>query len=489
MFSHTLPRFAARFFVFLLLVSLFVGLSLRTAPAQTEVTGAFRGIVKDTAGKELPAATVRFINQDSQVSVYSRTTAQGEFTKANLNPGRYTIEVTLQGYKTARVSGVLPTMRSTVVLPNPIILELEAVALPILSQTKLPPPPVLPPTLQANVGPIVDTIDITSELNAGDARRSGTFTGAEVEALPIGGATFTRSFDELALLLPGVALPPQTQGGVAGPGVGPGVGSAGQFAVNGLRSRGNNFTVDGSDNNDEDIGVRRQGFFTLVPQSIESIKEYQITTAIAPAQYGRNMGAQVNANSKSGGYETHGSFYGFLNTSHLNKPDFFDTKSDGQTRRLQAIVPNGVRDVFLDGRPVDRVNPAAGQDSLTFGQAGFVLGGTLLPKPVGPSGKSAFYLLSFEGQILNANKEQSFAVPTVEERGLNASGGAGICSSGRIGTCAANDVLGFPTTTRGDALFSLYPFPNNFTGLYGRNTFTQITGQRAGKYRFHQVRP
>ena len=39
--------------------------------------------------------------------------------------------------------------------------------------------------------------------------------------------------------------------------------------MNGLRSRANNFTVDASDNNDEDIGVRRQGFFTLVPQPIE----------------------------------------------------------------------------------------------------------------------------------------------------------------------------------------------------------------------------
>ena len=42
----------------------------------------------------------------------------------------------------------------------------------------------------------------------------------------------------------------QTVGNTPGPGQGPGVGSAGQFAVNGLRSRANNFTVDGSDNNE-----------------------------------------------------------------------------------------------------------------------------------------------------------------------------------------------------------------------------------------------
>ena len=67
--------------------------------------------------------------------------------------------------------------------------------------------------------------------------------------LPLGALTLTRTFDELALLLPGVAPPPQTIGNGSGPGVGAGIGSAGQFSVNGLRSRANNFTVDGSDNN------------------------------------------------------------------------------------------------------------------------------------------------------------------------------------------------------------------------------------------------
>ena len=82
-----------------------------------------------------------------------------------------------------------------------------------------------------------------------------------------------RSFDQLAFFAPGVARAPLSSG--EGPAAGIGVGSIGQFAVNGLRSRNNNFTVDGSDNNDEDIGVRRQGFVALVPQSPESVEESQ----------------------------------------------------------------------------------------------------------------------------------------------------------------------------------------------------------------------
>ena len=167
------------------------------------------------------------------------------------------------------------------------------------------------------------------------ARRDASFKTEQLERLPLGGTTITRSFDELALLAPGVAPPPQTIGDVAGPGVGPGVGSSGQFAVNGLRSRANNFTVDGSDNNDEDIGVRRQGFVALIPQPIESVQEFQIITLLAPAQFGRNIGGQVNAVSKAGGKDTHGSLYGFFNANRLNARNFFDTTNGSHTSQLK----------------------------------------------------------------------------------------------------------------------------------------------------------
>jgi hypothetical protein len=133
-----------------------------------------------------------------------------------------------------------------------------------------------------------------------------------------------------------VALPPQTLGGGSGPGVGAGVGTSGQYSANGLRSRANNFTVDGSDNNDEDIGVRRQGFFALVPQPVESIKEYQVVTLLAPAQFGRNLGAQVNAISRSGGSETHGSAFGLFNASQLNARNYFDTANGNSVTPITA---------------------------------------------------------------------------------------------------------------------------------------------------------
>jgi hypothetical protein len=486
------PRCAASLTAFLM--SCLVALSPLTSLAATQdpVTGAFEGTVSDVqTGQAIPGAVIQFVNTVTEVPVAKRSDAEGRFYQGLLQPGVYRIRVTAKGYKTKVIEQRLLATKGNTVVPLPVTLEPEPPAPAAAAnqpQTQTVTPPVATP-------PAIITTAETAQLTVTDGRRSGAYTDTEVAALPLGDTTFTRTFDNFALFIPGLALPPQTQGRVAGPGVGAGVGSAGQFSANGLRSRANNFLVDGSDNNDEDIGVRRQGFFALVPQPVESIKEYQVITTLAPAQFGRNIGAQVNAISKSGGYETHGSAYGFLNTSDLNARDYFDGKSSGQPIPLQGLNFSGatpaLRNVFICQAFTNNCaqkfvrNPAGGKDSLTLGQAGFTVGGPLLPRPktdasgnpVGSS-KSAFYFLSFEGQLLNANKEENFAVPTVEERGFARSGGTGLDGTDTNG----DDSFGYPTSNQGDAVFSLYPFPNNPTGVYGRNTYTQLLPASAQGY-------
>ncbi len=299
--------------------------------AQTETTGALRGRILDADTKQpIAKATVQIIYQLSEVPVARQTGDDGVFYVGLLTPGRYLIRAMAPGYKThEQVQILLATQTNTILEIPPIALVKETAGTTTTTQptttTTQPTTTTTPTQTQTTAEQIAEAeADASVNINTTDGRRNGAFTEKEVSTLPLGSTTLTRTFDELALLLPGVALPPQTLGSVAGPGVGPGVGSAGQFSVNGLRSRANNFTVDGSDNNDEDIGVRRQGFFALVPQPIESIQEYQVITLLAPAQYGRNMGGQVNAVSKRGGNETHGTIFGFINASQLNARNFFD---------------------------------------------------------------------------------------------------------------------------------------------------------------------
>jgi hypothetical protein len=420
------------------------------AKAQDQITGAFEGTVKNSqTGVPIVGAEARITNQKSGIVYVQRTDARGVFYQGHLAPGIYRIVVSMNGYETRAAEQRLDIGFPGEVVPVPVTLE----------PTSVLGPRIVPPPLT-----VADT-DLPSKLNRSGAARSQSFSEADVSKLPLGSLTLIRSFDQLAQLAAGVAPPPQTLGSVAGPGQGAGVGSAGQFAVNGLRSRANNFTVDGSDNNDEDIGVRRQGFVSLIPQPIESIESFQIITLLAPAQYGRNLGAQVNAVSKSGGNEVHGNLYGFFNASQLNARNFFDT---GKVDERVQVLSEQNQLVRLDGQPLIVPNRAGGKDSFTLGNFGATLGGPVRRE-------KTFYFLSAEGQIINATQEESFAVPAVDQRGVFRSGASGIyCKP--FGVCNQSTAVSvLPANIYGDAIFSLFPFPNNpHNGIYGPNTFTQV---------------
>ncbi|MCP9493642.1 MAG: carboxypeptidase-like regulatory domain-containing protein [Pyrinomonadaceae bacterium MAG19_C2-C3] len=415
--------------------------------AQDTVTGAFEGNVTNSlTGDPVVGATAEIINGQTGQRITKQTDARGRFYQGRLAPAIYTIRVSARGFQTAEVIQELLVTRTGEVVPVPVTLD----PLPAAGAAPSPTPVV--------TATVADT-GLRAQINTGDARRDGSFTEDEALSVPLGTTTLVRTFDELALLLPGVTPPPQTIGNNSGPGQGAGVGSAGQFAVNGLRSRANNFTVDGSDNNDEDIGVRRQGFVSLIAQPLESIREYQVITLLAPAQFGRNLGAQVNAVSKSGGSETHGALYGTFNSSQLNARNFFDTTGSNQATPLRTA---GGQAVLLDGAPFVTRYASGAEDSFTFFQSGFVLGGRLTPE-------RTFYFVSAEVQKINATQEESFAVPTLEQRGAFSTGASGTFRNPFTGAAVA----AIPVSRAGSAVFNLFPYPNNPPGIYGGNTFTQ----------------
>ncbi len=442
--------------------------------SQSNVTGGFEGRVIDGEnGPGLGGISVQFINLANGYQTAKRTNAEGYFQQDFLSPGVYTIKVEASGYEVYEKKQELYATRSNRFVPIPIALR----KIGATSTTTSTTPQTVNPTTTTTTASVQDNVGSDEDAGAGNnPRRDGSFNVRELLSLPLGSTTLTRSFDELAFLVPGVYLPPQAIGNSVGPGVGGGVGTSGQFSVNGLRSRANNFTVDGSDNNDEDIGVRRQGFFTLVPQPIESIQEFQIITLLAPAQYGRNLGAQVNAISRSGGNQFRGTIYGMLNSDRLNARNFFDNAdgdtTTGLTRRVSSSSETAV---LLDGQPIQVTNNAGEKDVFTLLQGGLAIGGPIVRNKL-------FFFVSGEIQNLDGTRERNFAVPTVEQRAVfNSPGGLqqcfgtftnGVCRNPMTGD-PINFTAGYPTSIEGDAVFSLFPFANNPNGIFGRNTYTQ----------------
>lgn len=428
--------------------------------AQTQNTGAIQGRVFEAGSiAPLAGAVVTVTHEDIGLERSTITDNQGYYYVGILPAGTYRIAASLQGYendsnpKNSIITGFLIHITNTEKAdqPPPIILRKAGAATtqpPPAGPTTPPPSTPAPPRRQARAAA---ESDVSSMVNTSNATRGGNFGEIFLLSLPLPGV---RTFDDLAFLAPGVAPPPLAIGVSLGPGLGPGVGSSGQFSVNGLRSRANNFTIDGSDNNDEEVGVRRQGFTSLVPQSIESVQEFQISTLLAEPQFGRNMAAQVNVVSRSGGNGFHGTIYGFITDKRLKARDPFDFTGGPASFTLRS----GGRDVLLNGSPITIQNPVDGENPYTRAQYGFVLGGPVVKN------KTHFFA-SFEHQDINAARESHFAVPTVAERGLFGKGDQGLL---------VNGTPTFPTSLVGNAFVSLYPFANNPNGPYGANTFTEI---------------
>ncbi|MEK6322317.1 MAG: carboxypeptidase-like regulatory domain-containing protein [Acidobacteriota bacterium] len=407
----------------ILLFSLLSPAPLITAQS---TSGTLTGKVFDTASRPVTDAKVTVVNENNGNARATRTDATGTYTMPFLVPGTYAISASITGFDGGPVRAGIPLNFTTLLRAPDITLH--------------PPsaPSTTPAQPAASAGAATQQDEITPLIVSTDATRRGNFTAKQIESLPLGGTTDMRTFDEFALLLPGVAPPPYTPG-VRGPGVGFGIGSSGEFAVNGLRARSNNFTIDGSDNNDPDVGVRRQGFVVLVPQSIESIREFQISTLLWNSEMGRNIGSQVNAVSKEGGKKLHGQAYGFFTDSGLNAKNFFD---------------------YLGGA-------SRGENPFTRTQAGVIITAPLVKD------RTQFFG-SFEHLKVNASIEQHFATPTLGERrflGLPVFGVLKFSPNAFI-----NEFFGerLGTTPVGRNILSFYPAPNNAGGPYGANTYTEV---------------
>lgn len=435
--------------------------------AQTQNTGAIQGRIFEAGTFDpLPNATITITHEEIGLERTTVSNDQGIYYVGILPAGRYRITAQKQGYeadadpRNSVINNFLIHITNTerADQPPPIVLRRAGASAPppVTPPPGTPPPATRPPAVQPLPTPprqasTTDESDVALLPNTSNATRGGNFDERFLLSLPLPGV---RSFDDLAFLAPGVAPPPLSIGTSVGPGIGPGVGTTGQFSVNGLRSRSNNFTIDGSDNNDEEVGVRRQGFTSLVPQSIESVQEFQISTLLPEPQYGRNMGAQVNVVSRSGGSGYHGTVYGFLTSKALRAHDTFDLSGGPATFTLTG---NG-RTATLDGSPLTVFNPVDGKNSYTRGQYGLVFGG--------PLGTHTRFFGSIEHQDINASRESHFAVPTVDERGVFSSGGVGL----RL----TDGSPVFPASLTGNSFLSLFPFPNNPDGPYRKNTFTEV---------------
>ncbi|MBV9926995.1 MAG: TonB-dependent receptor [Acidobacteria bacterium] len=250
------------------------------ALAQQTVTSAtLGGRVLDAHGAALPGVTVTATHTETNQSKTSATDEEGRYRFSYLPLGAYELKVEKAGF-TAMTKSLTLTVGQT--LDVPLALSVAGVTADV--------------QVDSTNAPAVETAR---------TQVAETVLPKDVEGLPLNG----RNFLDLALLLPGVSR--TNTGSVqrfAETSAVPGTG----ISVAGQRNLANSFIVDGASANDDSVELAGTYY------SQEVIREFQVVTSGAVAEFGRASGGFVNIVTQSGTNDIHGKAYGFLRNQRLD---------------------------------------------------------------------------------------------------------------------------------------------------------------------------
>jgi len=255
-----------------------MSLTLPSGPlsAQGVTTSALSGRVLGPSGQPVAAAQVAVTNSGSGIQSGALAGNDGRYFVPFLEPGGpYTIEVSSIGFETRRIEGVQLSLGQTLRLD--VTLSEQAIQLEGL------------------------TISVDEVFNPERTGQETKVSDEQLAALP----TLSRNFTELASLSPLVSS---------------GVGAS----VGGQNNRFNNVQIDGAVNNDvfglADSGVPG-GQANAKPISQDAIAEFQVLVAPFDVRQSGFTGGLINAITKSGTNEFHGSLSGYFRNLSLLRED------------------------------------------------------------------------------------------------------------------------------------------------------------------------
>jgi outer membrane receptor protein involved in Fe transport len=291
-------------------LSLVVALALFSAtPVPAQVSGAtLSGLITDENGGAVPDAGVTVKNLGTGVSRELVTNADGFYSAPNLLPGNYEVRVAAKGFQT---------------------LVQKEITLTVGAQQAL--------NLSLKVGQLTQTVEVSAappEVQTTSSTISATVDSMTVRQLPLNG----RDWTSLATLEPGVvSIPNQATTSFSANKGNRGFGN--QLSNGGHRANENSYRVNGVSINDYSNSA--PGGATGVNLGVDGVQEFSVLTSNYTAEYGRTSGAVINAITKSGTDQFHGTAYFFDRDSIFDARNFFDGPSIPTFHRTQFGASGG----------------------------------------------------------------------------------------------------------------------------------------------------
>ena len=242
-------------------------------------TGELSITITDPSGAALKDAEVTITGTDTGATVrVLKTNDRGIAEVPLLQPGRYNTHIAATGFKTIDRTGV------TVSVGNIISLDLAL-----------------------TLGESTDTVTVTGEpplIEDKSDTIAQVVSGKQVTDLPLNG----RNYLDAANYVPGV-IPTSA-------------GRDNSFAAYGNTGLQNAFLLDGARNVNYLRGLDNQAR-DMVRPPLDALREFTVQTSNFSAEYGAAAGGVVNAITKSGTNQVHGSAYDFFRNDDLDAQNYF----------------------------------------------------------------------------------------------------------------------------------------------------------------------
>ncbi len=247
------------------------------------VNATLLGTVADSSGAAVANVKVTITETNTGISHASQTNDSGNYVFPDLPPGTYKVLAEQPGFKRESRAGIDLIVNST-----------ERIDL------------VLQP------GNVSETITVEAETPILQTERADT--GRKLEAvltenIPLG---TNRNFQNLLNIVPGTTRATFQHSQFFN------ASSSLQTEVNGQLRQGNNYQIEGIDDNE------RTGLLQIVIPPLEAIQTVDVSTSNFDAELGRASGAVTNVILKSGTNNYHGSAYEFARNNYFNARNFFD---------------------------------------------------------------------------------------------------------------------------------------------------------------------
>jgi hypothetical protein len=267
-----------------LLLPALVFMLAASAKGQTTY-GNVRGLALDPQGAVLANAPVALTNQGTKVQRTTSTNDAGEYNFRSLDPGTYTVSVSLPGFKkTENTSVVVQTGTTTTVdvtlMPGGTSETIEVSAAgPLID------------TATANGGQLFSEQQLQELPNLG--RNPFVFEKLDVAVTPVGDPRYVRAEDQTG---------------------------QSTISVSGAPIGANNFAVDGIPISQSSGGV------TFIP-SLEAVSDTKVQANTYDAELGRTGGGMFNSTLKSGTDHYHGVLYGMTRQTPWSANAWFNNQT------------------------------------------------------------------------------------------------------------------------------------------------------------------